>query len=193
MLLMKIQFWDLCLAPPVQTPNHSSFVPTVGVQALDVTVSQSSVQVARGKAAILPCSFTTSAALNNLNIIWMVIPLSNANQPEQVGRCCCVRLDPAVTVTFSNNFLRRCGWKKKKMLSQKKEYNVFVYLTNVMHHPCVCFMWMAILFINLSVKAGTQEFWSFRSCTKVWSDAVQRDFSFIQKSGERSKSLINKK
>ncbi|XP_017289853.1 immunoglobulin superfamily member 11 isoform X3 [Kryptolebias marmoratus] len=56
----------------------------VCVRALDVTVSQSSVQVARGQAAILPCSFTTSAALNNLNIIWMVIPLSNANQPEQV-------------------------------------------------------------------------------------------------------------
>lgn len=56
----------------------------VCVQALDVTVSQSSVQVARGQAAVLPCSFTTSAALNNLNIIWMVIPLSNANQPEQV-------------------------------------------------------------------------------------------------------------
>ncbi|KAL6116433.1 igsf11 [Pungitius sinensis] len=54
------------------------------VRALDVTVSQSSVQVARGQAAVLPCSFTTSAALNNLNIIWMVIPLSNANQPEQV-------------------------------------------------------------------------------------------------------------
>ncbi|XP_060901787.1 immunoglobulin superfamily member 11 isoform X1 [Labrus mixtus] len=56
----------------------------VCVQALDVTVSQSSIQVARGQAAILPCSFATSAALNNLNIIWMVIPLSNANQPEQV-------------------------------------------------------------------------------------------------------------
>uniref|UniRef100_A0A8C3A581 Immunoglobulin superfamily member 11 n=1 Tax=Cyclopterus lumpus TaxID=8103 RepID=A0A8C3A581_CYCLU len=54
------------------------------VRALDVTVSQSSVQVARGQAAVLPCSFTTSAALNNLNIIWMVIPLSNANKPEQV-------------------------------------------------------------------------------------------------------------
>ncbi|XP_077468075.1 immunoglobulin superfamily member 11 isoform X1 [Stigmatopora argus] len=54
------------------------------VQALDVMVSQSSIQVARGQAAVLPCSFTTSAALNNLNIIWMVIPLSNANQPEQV-------------------------------------------------------------------------------------------------------------
>ena len=54
------------------------------VRALDVTVSQSSIQVARGQAAVLPCSFTTSAALNNLNIIWMVIPLSNANQPEQV-------------------------------------------------------------------------------------------------------------
>ncbi|KAF0030760.1 hypothetical protein F2P81_017491 [Scophthalmus maximus] len=56
----------------------------VCVRALDVTVAQSSIQVARGQAAVLPCSFTTSAALNNLNIIWMVIPLSNANQPEQV-------------------------------------------------------------------------------------------------------------
>uniref|UniRef100_A0A8C7V5T4 Ig-like domain-containing protein n=1 Tax=Oncorhynchus mykiss TaxID=8022 RepID=A0A8C7V5T4_ONCMY len=57
---------------------------TLSVRALDVTVTQSSIQVARGQAAILPCSFSTSAALNNLNIIWMVIPLSNANQPEQV-------------------------------------------------------------------------------------------------------------
>ncbi|XP_051783118.1 immunoglobulin superfamily member 11 [Erpetoichthys calabaricus] len=54
------------------------------VMALEVSVSQSSVQVARGQTAILPCTFTTSAALNNLNIIWMVTPLSNANQPEQV-------------------------------------------------------------------------------------------------------------
>ncbi|XP_036393006.1 immunoglobulin superfamily member 11 [Megalops cyprinoides] len=54
------------------------------VRSLEVTVSQSSVQVARGQTAILPCTFTTSAALNNLNIIWMVTPLSNANQPEQV-------------------------------------------------------------------------------------------------------------
>ncbi|CAB1347684.1 unnamed protein product [Coregonus sp. 'balchen'] len=45
----------------------------VSVRALDVTVTQSSIQVARGQAAILPCSFSTSAALNNLNIIWMVI------------------------------------------------------------------------------------------------------------------------
>ncbi|XP_030633675.1 immunoglobulin superfamily member 11-like isoform X2 [Chanos chanos] len=56
----------------------------VCVRALEVTVSQSSVQVARGQAAILPCTFTTSAALNNLYIIWMVTPLANANQPEQV-------------------------------------------------------------------------------------------------------------
>lgn len=59
--------------------------PAACVRALDVTVSQSSIQVARGQPAVLPCSFSTSAALNNLNIIWMVIPLSNANQPEQVG------------------------------------------------------------------------------------------------------------
>ncbi|XP_063061029.1 immunoglobulin superfamily member 11 [Engraulis encrasicolus] len=60
------------------------FCMDVCVRALEVTVSQSSVQVARGQAAILPCTFTTSAALNNLYIIWMVTPLSNANQPEQV-------------------------------------------------------------------------------------------------------------
>ncbi|XP_071216591.1 immunoglobulin superfamily member 11-like isoform X2 [Salvelinus alpinus] len=60
------------------------FCMEVSVRALDVTVTQSSIQVARGQAAILSCSFSTSAALNNLNIIWMVIPLSNANQPEQV-------------------------------------------------------------------------------------------------------------
>jgi len=64
--------------------DHCFSSPAVCVRALDVTVSQSSVQVARGQAAVLPCSFTTSAALNNLNIIWMVIPLSNANLPEQV-------------------------------------------------------------------------------------------------------------
>ncbi|KAI5625408.1 immunoglobulin superfamily member 11 precursor [Silurus asotus] len=59
-------------------------VVPVCVRSLEVTVSQSSVQVARGQAAILPCTFTTSAALNNLYIIWMVTPLANANQPEQV-------------------------------------------------------------------------------------------------------------
>lgn len=74
-------WYNVCIYLPLK---HSLFPPAVCVRALDVTASQSSVQVARGQAAILPCSFTTSAALNNLNIIWMVIPLSNANQPEQV-------------------------------------------------------------------------------------------------------------
>uniref|UniRef100_A0A671PS48 Immunoglobulin superfamily member 11-like n=1 Tax=Sinocyclocheilus anshuiensis TaxID=1608454 RepID=A0A671PS48_9TELE len=60
------------------------YIHHVCVRALEVTVSQSSVQVARGQAAVLPCTFTTSAALNNLYIIWMVTPLANANQPEQV-------------------------------------------------------------------------------------------------------------
>ncbi|XP_058920735.1 immunoglobulin superfamily member 11 isoform X1 [Kogia breviceps] len=56
-----------------------------GVAAsLEVSESPGSVQVARGQTAVLPCTFTTSAALINLNVIWMVIPLSNANQPEQV-------------------------------------------------------------------------------------------------------------
>uniref|UniRef100_A0A7N4NK12 Immunoglobulin superfamily member 11 n=1 Tax=Sarcophilus harrisii TaxID=9305 RepID=A0A7N4NK12_SARHA len=49
-----------------------------------VSESPGSIQVARGQTAVLPCTFTTSAALINLNVIWMVIPLSNANQPEQV-------------------------------------------------------------------------------------------------------------
>ncbi|XP_024300456.1 immunoglobulin superfamily member 11 [Oncorhynchus tshawytscha] len=76
--MMKFHNSDLWIAWLV------SFCMEVSVRALDVTVTQSSIQVARGQAAILPCSFSTSAALNNLNIIWMVIPLSNANQPEQV-------------------------------------------------------------------------------------------------------------
>ncbi|XP_069328755.1 immunoglobulin superfamily member 11 isoform X3 [Eulemur rufifrons] len=52
--------------------------------SLEVSESPGSIQVARGQTAVLPCTFTTSAALINLNVIWMVIPLSNANQPEQV-------------------------------------------------------------------------------------------------------------
>ncbi|XP_029434527.1 immunoglobulin superfamily member 11 [Rhinatrema bivittatum] len=54
------------------------------VNALEVSVSSGSIQVARGQTVVLPCTFVTSAALTNLNVIWMVIPLSNANQPEQV-------------------------------------------------------------------------------------------------------------
>ncbi|KFO30738.1 Immunoglobulin superfamily member 11 [Fukomys damarensis] len=52
--------------------------------SLEVSESPGSIQVARGQTAVLPCTFSTSAALLNLNVIWMVIPLSNANQPEQV-------------------------------------------------------------------------------------------------------------
>ncbi|XP_066097445.1 immunoglobulin superfamily member 11 isoform X2 [Saccopteryx bilineata] len=52
--------------------------------SLEVSESPGSIQVARGQTAVLPCTFTTSAALINLNVIWMVIPLANANQPEQV-------------------------------------------------------------------------------------------------------------
>ncbi|XP_042525364.1 immunoglobulin superfamily member 11 isoform X2 [Dipodomys merriami] len=52
--------------------------------SLEVSESPGSIQVARGQTAVLPCTFSTSAALINLNVIWMVIPLSNANQPEQV-------------------------------------------------------------------------------------------------------------
>ncbi|KAM7133477.1 immunoglobulin superfamily member 11 isoform 2-T2 [Molossus nigricans] len=56
-----------------------------GVAAsLEVSESPGSIQVARGQTAVLPCTFTTNAALINLNVIWMVIPLANANQPEQV-------------------------------------------------------------------------------------------------------------
>ncbi|XP_078088119.1 immunoglobulin superfamily member 11 [Mustelus asterias] len=54
------------------------------VESLEVTMSSKSVQVARGQTAELPCTFNTNAALNQLNIIWTVTPLSNVNQPEQV-------------------------------------------------------------------------------------------------------------
>lgn len=83
MSLSTVNVYGKCFYPP--TKSLCMFFSVVSVRALDVTVTQSSIQVARGQAAILPCSFSTSAALNNLNIIWMVIPLSNANQPEQVN------------------------------------------------------------------------------------------------------------
>ncbi|MEE6509769.1 hypothetical protein FKM82_027769 [Ascaphus truei] len=51
---------------------------------LNVSVSKQNIEVARGQSAGLYCTFITSAALTNLNIIWTVTPLSNANQPEQV-------------------------------------------------------------------------------------------------------------
>ncbi|NP_001340248.1 immunoglobulin superfamily member 11 isoform d [Homo sapiens] len=60
-----------------------SCYPSVAA-SLEVSESPGSIQVARGQPAVLPCTFTTSAALINLNVIWMVTPLSNANQPEQV-------------------------------------------------------------------------------------------------------------
>nr|XP_055171751.1 immunoglobulin superfamily member 11 isoform X5 [Nyctereutes procyonoides] len=72
------------------TPPGSPLAPLLllslhGVAAsLEVSESPGSIQVARGHTAVLPCTFTTNAALINLNVIWMVIPLSNANQPEQV-------------------------------------------------------------------------------------------------------------
>ncbi|OCT91366.1 immunoglobulin superfamily member 11 [Xenopus laevis] len=54
------------------------------VTALQVIMEKENIQVSRGQSAALFCSFTTSAALTNLNIIWTVTPLSNANQPEQI-------------------------------------------------------------------------------------------------------------
>ncbi|KAL2805069.1 immunoglobulin superfamily member 11 isoform f precursor [Daubentonia madagascariensis] len=72
MSLVELLLWWDCLS-------------RTGVAAsLEVSESPGSIQVARGRTAVLPCTFTTSAALINLNVIWMVIPLSNANQPEQV-------------------------------------------------------------------------------------------------------------
>ncbi|XP_062906938.1 immunoglobulin superfamily member 11 isoform X1 [Mobula hypostoma] len=54
------------------------------VELLEVTVGSTSVKVARGQTAVLPCTFKTNAALTQLNVIWTVTPRSNANQPEQV-------------------------------------------------------------------------------------------------------------
>ncbi|XP_017730828.1 PREDICTED: immunoglobulin superfamily member 11 isoform X3 [Rhinopithecus bieti] len=69
----------------VVVKDHVRFLVSAGVAAsLEVSESPGSIQVARGQTAVLPCTFTTSAALINLNVIWMVTPLSNANQPEQV-------------------------------------------------------------------------------------------------------------
>lgn len=100
----------MCLS--IAYADDSLLPLTVCVRALDVTVSQSSIQVARGQAAVLPCSFTTSAALNNLNIIWMVTPLSNANQPEQVQSTPAthsfINMDRAFLWPKSSAHLKKC-------------------------------------------------------------------------------------
>nr|XP_011720520.1 immunoglobulin superfamily member 11 isoform X3 [Macaca nemestrina] len=72
MSVVKLLLWWNC------------FSRTSVAASLEVSESPGSIQVARGQTAVLPCTFTTSAALINLNVIWMVTPLSNANQPEQV-------------------------------------------------------------------------------------------------------------
>uniref|UniRef100_H3AG42 Zgc:165604 n=1 Tax=Latimeria chalumnae TaxID=7897 RepID=H3AG42_LATCH len=51
---------------------------------IKVSVGTSSIQVVRGDSALLPCSFITTAALNRLNIIWTVTPLSDQSYPQQV-------------------------------------------------------------------------------------------------------------
>lgn len=112
-LILHVPFW--C----VSHPDDCVLPSAVSVQALDVTVSQSSVQVARGQAAVLPCSFTTSAALNNLNIIWMVIPLSNANQPEQVQ---CSSLMHSFT-HIDRTFLEQRHGAKCKGCCKRKRYS----------------------------------------------------------------------
>lgn len=75
--------WTVCPSPKMLELCALLFPGLVC--PLEVSVSSGSIQVARGQTAVLPCTFTTNAALTNLNVIWMVIPLSNANQPQQVG------------------------------------------------------------------------------------------------------------
>ncbi|XP_072849906.1 immunoglobulin superfamily member 11 isoform X4 [Pogona vitticeps] len=71
--------WGLWVAPLAALLSLRGLV-----SPLEVFMNARSVEVARGQTAILPCTFTTSASFTNLNVIWMVTPLSNANQPEQV-------------------------------------------------------------------------------------------------------------
>ncbi|XP_032889048.1 immunoglobulin superfamily member 11 [Amblyraja radiata] len=77
-MVLKRAVWKLCFAC-LCTLCFQGWV-----ELLEVTVGSASITVARGQTAVLTCTFTTSAALNQLNIIWTVIPLSNTNQPEQV-------------------------------------------------------------------------------------------------------------
>ncbi|XP_075449757.1 immunoglobulin superfamily member 11 [Ascaphus truei] len=70
--------WGVCLVLSAVMSLQGLVTP------LQVSVSKQNIEVARGQSAGLYCTFITSAALTNLNIIWTVTPLSNANQPEQV-------------------------------------------------------------------------------------------------------------
>ncbi|XP_033834759.2 immunoglobulin superfamily member 11 [Periophthalmus magnuspinnatus] len=52
--------------------------------ALTVTMRESNLEVLRGDAVTLPCSFFTSSPLTKLNVIWTLAPFSSPENPIQV-------------------------------------------------------------------------------------------------------------
>lgn len=57
---------------------------TLQTDALTVTMRESSLEVIRGDAVTLPCSFFTSSPLSKLNVIWTLASLSDPENPTQV-------------------------------------------------------------------------------------------------------------
>lgn len=175
----------ICIRFHFQSNPLNPVPPVVCVQALDVTVSQSSIQVARGQAAVLHCSFTTSAALNNLNIIWMVIPLSNANQPEQVRcsstrteRSCrwtqqaqCGRFNSAHKVALIKCDAHRCWSVLFTLLLRCARYYWDASNLSFNDHHCIRIARMSALLpiTNIAVEAGTQKLDSYQGVLRYTS------------------------
>ncbi|CAL1573509.1 unnamed protein product [Knipowitschia caucasica] len=57
---------------------------TLQGDALTVNMRESNLEVLRGDAVTLPCSFFTSDPVSQLNVIWTVVPFSSTETPTQV-------------------------------------------------------------------------------------------------------------
>ncbi|XP_075464293.1 immunoglobulin superfamily member 11-like isoform X2 [Ascaphus truei] len=94
------------------------FIPAVGT--VKVTVGTPSVQVTRGRSALLPCGFRTTAALNRLNIIWTVSPLVEPRHPLQV-----ISYEQGQIVESLSEYLGRVGFA----FQPSKDASIFINQT----------------------------------------------------------------
>ncbi|KAM5126623.1 LOW QUALITY PROTEIN: V-type proton ATPase catalytic subunit A-like [Mantella aurantiaca] len=108
--------------------------PVVG--AVKVTVNSPSVEVSRGRTALLPCSFRTTAALNRLNIIWTVSPLEEPRHPLQV-----IAYEQGQVVESVSGFLGRVKFAFQPrddasiFINQTRESDTGTYQCTVINPP----------------------------------------------------------
>ncbi|KAK7926122.1 hypothetical protein WMY93_008432 [Mugilogobius chulae] len=95
---------------------------------------ETNVEVLRGEAVTLPCSFFTSSPLTRLNVIWTLVPFSNPENPKQV-----IVYDHE-QVMDDLSFIGRVGftgipWSADIVLNDTRESDAGVYRCMVNNPP----------------------------------------------------------